>query len=170
MIFPFFSVTCCEICKEEPGVAGSTFDGGWGTRWWRDVNRGAENEEWAVGVEEDGKVGVHGNVTVGRSGSGMLDGGWSFIWDDCGISDEEDSEVDEVKSLVGLLDGIWSEAVLSGEEKSWRKDGDAVNVCNFDGAVRELSVKFWHFRLKGVAVADSDWDENNWKTILWATS
>ena len=39
--------------------------------------------------------------------------------DDCRVSDEEDSEVGEVKSLVGLLDGIWSEVVLSGEEKSW---------------------------------------------------
>ena len=142
MIFAFFSVPCCATCKEKPGVAGSTFDGGWGTKWWRDVSGGVENEEWAVGVEQD----------------------------DCRVSDEEDSEVGEVKSLVGLLDGIWSEVVLSGEEKSWWKDGDVVNVCNFDGAVRELRVKFWHFRLKGVAVADSDWDENNWKTNLWPTS
>ena len=26
------SVTCCAACKGKPGVAGSTFDGGWGTR------------------------------------------------------------------------------------------------------------------------------------------
>ena len=40
------SVTCCATCKEEPGVAGSTFDGGWGTRWWQNVDGGAENKEW----------------------------------------------------------------------------------------------------------------------------
>ena len=28
-----------------------------------------------VGVGEDGKVGVHADVTVDRNGSGMLDGG-----------------------------------------------------------------------------------------------
>ena len=32
-------------------------------------------------------------------------------------------------SLVGLADGIWSEVVLSDQEKSWRKCGDPVNVC-----------------------------------------
>ena len=112
-------------------------DGGWGTRWWRDIDGGAENEEWAVFVE-DGKVGVHGDVTVDRSGSGMLDGGWNFSWDDCALSDEEYTEVDEVMSLVGLADGIWSEVVLGGEENTWRKGGDAVNVCNFGGAVGEL--------------------------------
>ena len=41
-------------------------------------------------------------------------------------------------SFVGLTDGIWSEVVLSDEEKSWRKSGDAVIVCDFGGAVREL--------------------------------
>ena len=69
-------VTCCATCKEESGVAGSTFDGGWGTRWWQDVDGGAENKEWVVGVGEDGKVGVHGDVAVDRSGRGMLDGRW----------------------------------------------------------------------------------------------
>ena len=29
-----------------------------------------------MGVGEDGKVGVHGDVAVDRSGCGMLDGGW----------------------------------------------------------------------------------------------
>ena len=100
------SVTCCATCKEEPGVGGSTFDGGWGTRWWQDVDGGPENEGWAVGVAEDGKVGVYEDVTVDRSGSGMLDGGWNFIWDDCGVPAEEDPEVGEVMSLVGLADGI----------------------------------------------------------------
>ena len=40
-------------------MAASTFDGGWGTIWWQDVDGGAENKEWVVGVGEDGKVGVH---------------------------------------------------------------------------------------------------------------
>ena len=71
-----------------------------------------------MGVGEDGKVGVYGNVTVDRSGSGMLHGGWNFIWDDCGVPVEEDAEVGEVMSLVGLTDGIWSEVVLSDVEKS----------------------------------------------------
>ena len=54
------SVTCCTTCKEESGVAGSTFDGEWGMRWWQDVDGGAENKEWVVSVGEDGKVGLHG--------------------------------------------------------------------------------------------------------------
>ena len=37
-------------------------------------------------------------------------------WDDCGVSDEEDIEGGEVMSLVGLVDDIWSEVVLSGDE------------------------------------------------------
>ena len=49
-------------------------------------------------VGEDGKVGVHGDVTVDRSGSEMLDGGWNFSWDDCGVSNEENAEVGEVMS------------------------------------------------------------------------
>ena len=78
-------------------------------------------QEWAVGVGEDGKVGVYGDVTVGRSGSGMLDGSWNFSWDDCGVSDKEDTEVGEVMSLVGLADDIWSKSWmvknLNAEEK-----------------------------------------------------
>ena len=31
-----FSVMCCATYKEEPGVAGSTFDGQWGARWCQD--------------------------------------------------------------------------------------------------------------------------------------
>ena len=85
-----------------------------------------------MGVGKDGKVGVHGDVTVDRSGSGMLDGGWNCIWDDCGVSVEEDAEVGEVMSLVGLTDEIWSEVVLSVKEKSWWKGGDAVNVCELN--------------------------------------
>ena len=49
-----------------------------------------------MGIGEDGKVGVHGDVAVDGSGSVMLDGGWSCIWDDCGVSVEEDAEVGEV--------------------------------------------------------------------------
>ena len=58
------SVTRYATCKEEYGAAGSTFDGGWGTSWWQDVDGGAENKEWVVGVGEDGKVGEHGDATV----------------------------------------------------------------------------------------------------------
>ena len=98
-----------------------------------------------MGVGEDGKVGVHGDVTVDRSGSGMVDGGWNCIWDDCGVSVEEDAEVGEVMSLVGLADGIWSEVVLSDEEESWWKGGDAFNVSDFGGAVRIMwnNLTFW---------------------------
>ena len=95
----------------------------------------------------------------------MLDGGWNFIWDDCGVPVEEDAEVGEVMSLVGLADGIWSEVVLSDEEKSWWKGDDAVNVCDFGGAVRELGKNFWRFWLKGVALADSDWVEDGWEGV-----
>ena len=113
-------MTCCGTCKEESGVAGSTFDGGWGTRWWQDVDGGAENKEWVVGVRKDGKVGVHWDITVDRNGSEMLDGGWNCIWDECGGSVEDDAEVGEVMNLVGLADDMWSEIVLSNKEKSWR--------------------------------------------------
>ena len=67
-------------------------------------------------------------------------------------------------SLVGLTDDIWSEVVLSDDEKSWRKVGDAVNVCDFGGAVRELWKIILCFGLKGVAVTDSDWDEDDWES------
>ena len=118
-----------------------------------------------MGVGQDGQVGIHGDVTVDRSGSGMLHGGWKFSWYDCGVSVEEDAEVGEVISLVGLADGIWSEVVLSDEEKSWRKGSDAVNVCDFRGAVGELSKIIWRFGLKGVAVVDSDWNEHDWEVF-----
>ena len=42
-------------------------------------------------------------------------------------------------SLVGLTDEIWLEVVLSDGEKSWQKGSDAINVCDFGGAVRKLS-------------------------------
>ena len=54
---------------------------------------------------------------------------------------------------------------MSGEEKSWWKGGDVIKVCDFGGAVGELSKNFWHFRLKGLAVADSDWDEEDWESV-----
>ena len=80
-----------------------------------------------MGVGKDGKSGVHGDVTVDRSGSGIVDGGWNCIWDDYWVSVEE--EVGEIMSLVGLVDdNIWSEVVLSEEEKSWRKGGDLILV------------------------------------------
>ena len=40
-------------------------------------------------------------------------------------------------SLFRLADGAWSGVVLSDEEKSWRKGGDAINVCDFGGALGE---------------------------------
>ena len=54
---------------------------------------------------------------------------------------------------------------MSGEENTWWKGGNAVNVCNFGEAVGELSKKFWHFWFKGVAVADSDWNEDDWESV-----
>ena len=129
------------------------------------LDGGAENKQWSVGVGEDGRVGVHGDVTVDRGGSGMLDGGWNFSWDDCGVSVEEDAEIGEVMSLVGLADEIWSEVVLSDGEKSWRKGSDAINVCDFGEAIREFSKIIWCFWLKGVAVTDGDWDEDAWESV-----
>ena len=37
------------------------------------------SRKWGVscGIGENGKVGGHGDVTVDRSGSGILDGGWN---------------------------------------------------------------------------------------------
>ena len=55
-----------------------------------------------MGVGEDGRVGVPGNVIVDRSESGMLDGGWNFSWDDCRVTVGEDAEFGEVMSLVGF--------------------------------------------------------------------
>ena len=134
-------------------------------RWWQDVYGGAENDGWAVSVGEDGKIAVYGDVTVDRSGNWMLDRGWNFIWDDYGVPVQEDAGVGEVMSLIGLADGIWSEVVLSDEEKSWWKGDDGVNVCDFGGAVRELGKKFWRFWLKCVALADSDWVEDDWEGV-----
>ena len=71
-----------------------------------------------MGVEEDGKLGIYGDVTVERSGGGMLDWGWYFSWDDGGVSIEEDVVVGEVMILVSLADVIWSADVLSGKEKT----------------------------------------------------
>ena len=95
----------------------------------------------------------------------MLDVGWNFSWDDCRGSNEENAEIGGVMSSIGLANGLWSEVILSGEENTLWKGGDAVNVWNFSGAARELSQKFWHFGLKGVAVADNDWDENDWEIV-----
>ena len=53
---------------------------------------------------------------------------------------------------------------MSDEEKFWWKGGDAVNVCDFDEAVGELWKIIWCFGLKCVAVADSDWDKDDWES------
>ena len=57
----------------------------------------------AASVGEDGNVGVHEDITGDSSGSGMLDSGWNFSWDDCRDSDEEDTEIGKVMSLAGLV-------------------------------------------------------------------
>ena len=74
-----YSVTSSATSKEEPRVAGSTFDGWWGGRWLWDIAGGAENEKWALDIEEDGKIWAHGDVTVDRSESGVLNGGWILV-------------------------------------------------------------------------------------------
>ena len=51
------------------------------------------------------------------------------------MSDEKDTEVDEVASLVSLVHGIWSAVVLNSEENTGGKGGDAGNFWNFGGAV-----------------------------------
>ena len=78
-------------------------------------------------------------------------------------SDVEDGEADEVLRLVGSVDDIWSEVVLSSEKNTWNKCAGAGDVWNFGGVVEEASKKIWHFRLKEVAVADSDCDEDDWE-------
>ena len=106
------------------------------------------------------------DVAVDRSGSGMLDGGWNFCWvGDFRVSVEENVEFGEVMILVGLVDGIWSEVIFSDEKKYWWKGGDAVSVCDCGGVVGELCKIIWCFWLKGVAVADSDWDEDDWESV-----
>ena len=54
---------------------------------------------------------------------------------------------------------------MSDEEKSWWKGGGSVNVCDFGGAVRELSKIIRRFGWKGVAVADGDWNEDDWESV-----
>ena len=81
----------CATHEEGLGVAGSAFDGGWGTRWWRDVGGGTGHKGWTICVGEYGNVGVHGDFKVVRSGSEMLDGGWNFSCGGCGVLDEEDT-------------------------------------------------------------------------------
>ena len=54
---------------------------------------------------------------------------------------------------------------MSGEEKSWQKVGDVVNAYDFGRAVEELCKIIWRLGLKGVAVADSDWDEHDWESV-----
>ena len=91
----------------------------------------------------------------------MLNDFWNFSWDNCGISDEEDTEVGEAMSLVGLAHNICSKVVLSVQENTRRKGRDAGNAWNFGWPVGVSSKKMWHSGLKGVAVADSDWGEDD---------
>ena len=34
---------------------------------------------WVLSAGEDGKRGVHGDVTVDRTGNGMKDGSWNLV-------------------------------------------------------------------------------------------
>ena len=56
-----------------------------------------------MGVGEDGKVGVHGDVTVDRNGSRMLDGGWNCIEM---TAEYQLKKMQRLVSLVGLADDI----------------------------------------------------------------
>ena len=69
-----FPAMCSTTYKKEIRFSGKAFDGGWVTRWWRDVGGAAENEGWTESVGEDGKVGVHEDIAVDTSRNGMLDG------------------------------------------------------------------------------------------------
>ena len=75
-------------------------------------------------------------------------------WDELGVSDEEEREVCEVMALVGSVDDIWSEIVLSSEENIWSKDGDAGKIWSFDEAIEELSKKI---------------DISGWSVLVWLT-
>ena len=100
------SAMCSTTYKKELWFAGKAFDEGWVSGWWRAVGGAAENEGWTESVGEDGKVGVHEDITVDTSGNGMLDGVWNFSWDDCGVSNKEDPEVGEVTSFLCLVNNI----------------------------------------------------------------
>ena len=41
VVFIFLQLCVPSTYKKESEVAGSAFDGGWGTRWWWDVDGGA---------------------------------------------------------------------------------------------------------------------------------
>ena len=126
--------------------------------------------DWMSGEVDwwvDGKVGIHRDVTLDRRRNRILDAGGNFSWDYYAVSDEEDTEAGKVASLIGLAINIRSEVDLKVEENNWKKGGDAGNVWNSGGADGVSSKKFWHFELKGVAVADSYWDEDDWESI-WA--
>ena len=64
-------------------------------------------------------------------------------------SDVEDGEGDEVLSLVGSVDDIWSEVVLTSEESTWDKGAGACNVWNFGGVVEEASKNILAFQVEG---------------------
>ena len=99
------SAMCSTTYKKELGVAGSTFDGGWVTTWWQDVGGAAEN---GVSCEcrRRWKSRCTWRCIVDKSGSGIPDGDWNFSWDDCGVWNEEEIEVDEIISLLGLVDDV----------------------------------------------------------------
>ena len=53
----FLQLCVVQHIKKNLKLQVILFDGWWGTRWWHDVDKEAENEWWAVGVEEEGKLG-----------------------------------------------------------------------------------------------------------------
>ena len=57
VIFVFLQLRAGQHIKKN--LAPSSFDGGLGTRWWRNVDGEVENEEWAASVAEDGKWVAH---------------------------------------------------------------------------------------------------------------
>lgn len=79
-----------------------------------------------MGVGEDGSVAIHAHVWGDRNG--RLNCGWNFNCDKWEVLDEEVRETGEIMTWLGSVDGIWSEIVLSYEENTWGKGGDACNV------------------------------------------
>ena len=68
-------------------------------------------------------------------------------------------------SFTGSVDDMWSEDVLSNEESTCSKGGNAGNVWNFGGADEESNKTFLHFGLRGIAVTNSDCDKNYFKVF-----
>ena len=68
-------------------------------------------------------------------------------------------------SIIDSVDEIWSKVAQSGEEDTGSKVCDADNVWHFGGADGESGKKTRDFVLKGLALADSDCDEDDWGSV-----